>query len=181
MLPGSAKCPSGKCSRRQLVAVEREHVEPVLPLQRDVDPRFRRMEIEMARAEPVSAIGRDRDFVGQQPVAIGEHFQRPRLLGVAAGGVMAAGDQDDQTVIEADPHLMAVDAGVERRRRRDLVPGVMSGLTRYTRRPLGLLKATSRCSDGMSLVRWIGRVGKAIGAPCGDNAPEAGSMRRAVT
>ena len=52
---------------------------------------------------------------------------------------------------------------------------------RYTRTPLGLLKATSRCSDGMSVVIWIGRVGSAIGSPWGDSAPEAGSMLNAVT
>ena len=33
----------------------------------------------------------------------------------------------------------------------------------------------------MSLVMWIGRVGSAIGSPCGISAPEAGSMRKAVT
>jgi hypothetical protein len=37
------------------------------------------------------------------------------------------------------------------------------------------------CSDGMSSVMWIGRVGKATPSPCGDNAPVSGSMCQAVT
>ena len=47
--------------------------------------------------------------------------------------------------------------------------------------PLGLLNATRMYSDGMSVVMWIGRVGSGIGAPCGDSAPEAGSIASAVT
>src|SRR6516164_5890910 len=34
--------------------------------------------------------------------------------------------------------------------------------------PLGLLKATSRCSEGVSVVIWIGRDGSAIGSPCAE-------------
>ena len=60
-------------------------------------------------------------------------------------------------------------------------PGLMSGLIRYTFSPLGLLNATRMCSDGMSKVMWIGRVGSAIVAPCGERAPEAGSICQAVT
>ena len=54
-------------------------------------------------------------------------------------------------------------------------------MTRYTLSPLGLLNATKRCVEGISVVMWIGRVGSAIGAPYGDSAPVAGSMRNAVT
>ena len=46
---------------------------------------------------------------------------------------------------------------------------------------LGLLNATSTCSLGMSVAIWMGRVGSGIGAPCGDNAPLARSMRSALT
>jgi hypothetical protein len=60
-------------------------------------------------------------------------------------------------------------------------PGVKSGLTRYTRSALGLLNATRRFSDAMSVVMWIGRVGSRIASPCFVSAPVAGSMPNAVT
>jgi len=44
-----------------------------------------------------------------------------------------------------------------------------------------LLKATSRCSEGISVVMWIGRVGSGMGSPCALSAPEAASTRSAVT
>ena len=73
----------------------------------------------MARAEPVAAIRRDRDLVGQLPVAVVEHLQRTRFLGLAVGRVVAARHQDDLAVVEADPDLVAVDAGVDRLGLRD--------------------------------------------------------------
>ena len=109
--------------RRKPAAVDREHVEPVLPLQRHIDPWLCRMKIEMARAKPIAAARRHRNLAGQQPVLVAEHLQRARLLGLAGGGVMAAGDQNRQPVVEADPHLMPVDAGVDRLRLRDLGAG----------------------------------------------------------
>jgi hypothetical protein len=44
-----------------------------------------------------------------------------------------------------------------------------------------LLNATNKLREGISLVMWIGRVGNAIGVPCGARAPVAGSMRSALT
>ena len=41
----------------QLVAVEREHVEPVLPLERHIDPGLGRVEVEMPRPEAIAAFG----------------------------------------------------------------------------------------------------------------------------
>ena len=99
---------------------EFEQIEPVLPLQRDIDPRFCRMEIEMARPEPVAAVRRDRDFVGQlarrgnrTPSAhpVPRACRRPRRG--------RASTRIDLAVVEADPHLMAVDAGVDRLGLRD--------------------------------------------------------------
>jgi hypothetical protein len=49
------------------------------------------------------------------------------------------------------------------------------------RSELGLLNATRMCSDGMSVVMWIGRVGSRIGSPCFVNAPLAESILNAVT
>ena len=117
--------------RQQRRVVEGEHVEPVLPLQRHVDPGLGRVEIEVPRAEAIAAVRRDRGLVCQLAVAVVEHLQRPRFLGIAARRVMAARDQDDLAVVEPHPHLVGVDAGI------DLVfgcstsgPGVPSGLTR---------------------------------------------------
>ena len=132
MLSGSAERAlagrSASATARRLV--EGEHVEPVLPLQRDIDPGLCRVEIEMARPEPVAAIRRDRHLVGQLPVAVVEHLQRARLLGLAAGRVVAARDQDDLAVVEPHPHLVAVDAGVDRLGLLDLRPRRAVGLTR---------------------------------------------------
>ena len=77
----------------------------------------------MPRAKAVAAAGRHRNLAGQQPVLVAEHLQRTRLLGLAGGGVMAARDQNRQPVVEADPHLMPVDAGVDRLALRDLGAG----------------------------------------------------------
>jgi len=104
----------------QRAGLELEHVEPVLPLERNVDPGLRRMEIEVARPKTVAAIWRDRCLVGQHAVTVIEHLQRARLLGLPARGVMAARHQDNLLVVETDPHLVAVDPGVDRLGLRDL-------------------------------------------------------------
>jgi hypothetical protein len=80
------------------------------------------MEIEMARSKPIAAVRRHRGFLAQRPARVIEHLQRARLLGLAARRVMAAGHQDDLAVIEADPHLVAIDAGVDRLGLRHLRP-----------------------------------------------------------
>ena len=78
------------------------------------------MEIEVARPKAVAAIRRDRRLVGQQPAGVIEHLQGARLLGLSAGRVMAAGHEDDLLVVETDPHLVPIDAGVDRLGLRDL-------------------------------------------------------------
>ena len=72
------------------------------------------MKVEMAGPEAVTAVWRHRDLVGQQPVLVLEHLERPRLFRFAGGGVMTACDENHQSVIWADPHLVPVDAGVDR-------------------------------------------------------------------
>src|SRR5437016_12390388 len=106
--------PAERGRRGEGVAVEPEHVELVLALERHVDPRLRRMEIEMPRPEAVAAVGRDRDAVRQQPVFVAEYFQGTRILWLAAGRIVAARDEDRQPVVRRDPHLVAVDPGVDR-------------------------------------------------------------------
>src|SRR6266542_1793115 len=61
--------------RRQGAVVEGEHVEPVLPFERDIDPGFARVEIEVARPEAVTAIWRYRRLVGQRPGGVIEHLE----------------------------------------------------------------------------------------------------------
>src|SRR5204862_7520179 len=79
-----------------------------------VDPRPRRMEIEMPRPEAVAAVGRDRDAVRQQPVFVAEYLQGTRILWLAAGRIVAARDEDRQPVVRRDPYLVAVDSCVDR-------------------------------------------------------------------
>src|SRR5207249_3368397 len=70
--------------------------------------------IDMPRPEAVAAAGSYRDAVRQQSVLVIEYLQRARVLGLAAGRIVAARDEDRQAVVRRDPHLVAVDAGVDR-------------------------------------------------------------------
>src|SRR5439155_19881116 len=101
-------------SSRKYPAGDFEHVELVLPFERDIDPRPRRMEIEMTRPETVTAVWRDRRFVAQQPVLVLEYLERTWVLRFSRGGVMTACDEDRQTVVGADPHLVPVNSSVDR-------------------------------------------------------------------
>ena len=58
--------------RREPPAFNREHVEPVLALERDVDPRLCRVKIEVPRTKAVAAVRGDRHLAGQQAIAIVE-------------------------------------------------------------------------------------------------------------
>ena len=84
----------------------------------------------MARAETVAAVGRDRNFLCQQPLPLGEDLQCTRFFGLASCGVVAAGDEDHRAIIQPDAHLMRVDAGIDQLRRAISTPGVASGLIR---------------------------------------------------
>ena len=71
ILPGSARVSFRNTgAARQRVTGNREHVELVLALERDVDPGLCRVEIEMARPEAVAAVRRDRNLIGQQAVPV---------------------------------------------------------------------------------------------------------------
>src|SRR5688500_13972352 len=74
------------------------------------------MEIEVARPETITASGRDRNFVCELAITVFEDFQRPWLLGLAAGGVVAARDKDRHRVRRCDAYLMRINAGVEQSR-----------------------------------------------------------------
>jgi hypothetical protein len=52
-----------------------------------------------------------------------ENLERPRLFRFARGGVVTAGDEDRQPVVGADPHLVPVNAGVDRFRLTHFVTG----------------------------------------------------------
>jgi hypothetical protein len=90
-----------------------KHVELVLPLERDVDPWLAGMKIEMPRAEAIAAAGGDRPRVGQDPVIEPEQFQRARVLGPAARGVIAARDENGKPVVGRAAYLVRENAEVE--------------------------------------------------------------------
>ena len=71
------------------------------------------MEIEVARAELLSAIGSDRHFVGQHPVLIVEDFQRTRIFCLGRGAFIPTGYEDCQPIVGGHPHLMGIDTGVD--------------------------------------------------------------------
>src|SRR5437763_1430712 len=73
--------------RRKPAIGNREHVEFVLALERNIDPRLGRVEVEMPRSEAVPAVWRYRHLVGQQPVSVLEDLERSRLFRLASGGV----------------------------------------------------------------------------------------------
>src|SRR5262245_17928782 len=104
-------------------AVRRQPVdiELVLPLDRDEHPRLARVEIEMPRPEAEPAAGRDRGEVGQRAVLEAVDLERAGILGLAAGGVVAARDQDRGAVSRCGKDLVRVDAGVGLARLRDLI------------------------------------------------------------
>ena len=74
----------------------------------------------MSRTEAITAIRRDRDFLGQLPLPVREDLQRTRLFRFAEGGVMAAGNEDHCAVVQPDTDLVRVDTGVDRLRLHDL-------------------------------------------------------------
>ncbi len=82
----------------------------------------------MTRAEAVTAVWRHRHLVGQQPVSVLENLKCPRLFRSARGGVMTACDKDRQPIVGADPHLVPVDAGVDRVRLKHFVAGGCVGI-----------------------------------------------------
>src|SRR6266699_527540 len=64
--------------RLQLVGIEL-----VLPLDRDIDPRLRRVEIEMPRPEAEPRPGRNRREVRQRAALESEELERAGILGLA--------------------------------------------------------------------------------------------------
>src|SRR5262249_59336807 len=74
------------------------------------------MEIEMPRPEAEPGSGRNRREVRQRAALETEELERAGILGLAAGGIVAARDQDCGLVPRRHADLMAVDAGIERAR-----------------------------------------------------------------
>src|SRR5215813_9937821 len=88
-------------------------IELVLPLDRDIDPRLGGVEIEMPRPEAEPSPGRNRCEVRQRAALEFEELERAGILGFAAGGVVAARDQDRSLVSRCRADLMPVDAGIK--------------------------------------------------------------------
>ena len=68
-----------------------EHVHLVLCFDRHVNPRFGRMKVQVPRAEFFAPVRRDRNLVGQRPVLVIEHFQRPRIFRLCGGPFISTG------------------------------------------------------------------------------------------
>jgi len=71
------------------------------------------VKIEVARAEAVAAVGRDRGAVRQLPVLEAVDLERARVLGLAAGSGIATRHQDGGVIGRRHTDLMAVNAAVE--------------------------------------------------------------------
>src|SRR4051812_18386796 len=100
--------------RREPAILYREHHHLVLRLNRDIDPRFGRVEIEMPRPEFLAAVRCDRDFVAQDPVLVVEDLQRAGVLRLGWRALVAARYEDRMPVIRRYAHLMSVDARIDR-------------------------------------------------------------------
>src|SRR5262245_45328287 len=98
--------------REAAVGRERVDVEPVLALDRHVDPWLARMEVKVARTEAVAGTGGDRRLVAQDTVLEAEDLERAGVLGRAARGVVAARDHDHRLVSWRREDLVPVDAAI---------------------------------------------------------------------
>src|SRR5438034_2528961 len=94
--------------RLQLVGVEL-----VLPLDRNVDPGLRGMEIEMPRPEAKPGSRRDRSQIRQRTAFESEELERAGILRLATSRVVAARNQDRGLVSGRRADLMPIDAGIE--------------------------------------------------------------------
>jgi len=61
-------------------------VKLVLPLDRDIDPRLKGMEVEMTRAEAKPASRRDRSQARERAALECEELERAGILGLALSG-----------------------------------------------------------------------------------------------
>jgi hypothetical protein len=71
------------------------------------------VEIEMARPEAQPVSRRDRSEVRQHAALECEHLKRAGILGLTAGGVVAARDQDRRLISWRGANLVRIDAGIE--------------------------------------------------------------------
>ena len=71
------------------------------------------MKIEMARPEAVAAVRRNRSPVGELAVLEAEYLQRAGILRLAAGRIVAAGDQNGRIIRGCRANLVREDAAVE--------------------------------------------------------------------
>ena len=88
-------------------------VELVLALDRHIDPRLGRVEIEMPRAEMHAVARLDRRELRQHAALEGECLDRAGVHRIVAGRIVAARDQDDLLVVRRRANLVGVFAGVE--------------------------------------------------------------------
>ena len=92
------------------------HVELAALLVRHVHPRFLRMEVDVTRAEAVTAVGRDNPGIRQHAVVEGESPQGTRIFGLAVFRLVAAVDDHHRTPRRRHPHLVRIGTELEARR-----------------------------------------------------------------
>ena len=89
-------------------------VELVLTFHADVDPRPRRMKVEMARTELHAVVGLDGCEVCQHPTAEMVDLDRAGVHWAVIRRVVAAGDHDHMRVVRRGADLVRVFAGIKR-------------------------------------------------------------------
>ena len=100
--------------RAQALAIQAIDVELVFPLSRHVDPRLRRVKVQMPRSEAIAPAGGDRHQIRQHAVIEAKDLERPRILGLAARGIIAARGEDHRAVVRGGQDLVGVDPRVQR-------------------------------------------------------------------
>ena len=87
----------------------------VLPLDRDIDPRFGRMEIQMARAEAETGAGPDRLKRSEDSIVETEDVNRTRVLRFRRSRVIASRNHDHALIRGHGANLVRVDSRIKPR------------------------------------------------------------------
>jgi hypothetical protein len=90
-----------------------EDIQLVLRLERQEDPRSRRMEIQMPRSKADALSRRNRRAIRELAIVIAKHLDRPRVFCRRCGRLIATRDEDDAVIRWQHADLMRVNANIQ--------------------------------------------------------------------
>src|SRR5262245_9033153 len=83
-------------------------IQLVLALDGDIDPRLRRMKVQVTRTEMLSISGLDSSKICQHAVVEAERLNRTRIDRIVCRSVVAAGDENYLLIVWSCANLMRV-------------------------------------------------------------------------